>query len=53
MGMPSSSPRYKGDPSLVCRTVNDAIVVFGYVRKEGCKVIYASISSIYNGNPAI
>lgn len=51
LGMPSSSPMYKDEPTLVGKTINDAIVIFEYARKRGCKVIYASTSSIYNGNP--
>jgi UDP-glucose 4-epimerase len=50
LGMPSSSPMYKRDPSLVGRTVNDAIAIFEYAKLNNCKVVYASTSSIYNGN---
>ncbi|MEM2351580.1 MAG: NAD-dependent epimerase/dehydratase family protein, partial [Thermoproteota archaeon] len=51
LGMPSSSPMYKSDPFLVGKTINDAIIIFEYARKKKCKVVYASTSSIYNGNP--
>lgn len=51
LGMPSSSPMYKEDPSLVGKTINDAITIFEYARKKKCSIIYASTSSIYNGNP--
>ncbi|MEM1586499.1 MAG: NAD-dependent epimerase/dehydratase family protein [Candidatus Bathyarchaeia archaeon] len=51
LGMPSSSPMYKDDPTLVGKTINEAITIFEYARRRGCKVIYASTSSIYNGNP--
>jgi len=51
LGMPSSSPIYKDEPTLVGKTINEAITIFEYARKMGCKVIYASTSSIYNGNP--
>ncbi|MEM2320804.1 MAG: NAD-dependent epimerase/dehydratase family protein [Candidatus Bathyarchaeia archaeon] len=51
LGMPSSSPMYKRDPSLVGKTINEAITIFEYARKKNCKVVYASTSSIYNGNP--
>ncbi|MEM2341575.1 MAG: NAD-dependent epimerase/dehydratase family protein [Candidatus Bathyarchaeia archaeon] len=50
LGMPSSSPMYKRDPELVGRTINDAIAIFEYAKKGGCKIIYASTSSLYNGN---
>ena len=51
LGMPSSSPMYKEDPYLVGKTINEAIAIFEYARKNQCKVVYASTSSIYNGNP--
>lgn len=51
LGMPSSSPMYKRDPALVGKTINDAIAIFEYAKRVGCKVIYASSSSVYNGNP--
>ncbi|MCC6014029.1 MAG: NAD-dependent epimerase/dehydratase family protein [Candidatus Verstraetearchaeota archaeon] len=51
LGMPSSSPMYKEDPYLVGRTINEAITIFEYARKNKCKIVYASTSSIYNGNP--
>lgn len=50
LGMPSSSPIYKRDPQLVGRTINDAIMIFEYAKKVGCKIVYASTSSLYNGN---
>ncbi len=50
LGMPSSSPMYKENPLLVGKTVNEAIEIFEYARKNGCKIVYASSSSIYNGN---
>jgi UDP-glucose 4-epimerase len=51
LGMPSSSPMYKEDPYLIGRTINEAITIFEYARKNQCKIVYASTSSIYNGNP--
>ena len=50
LGIPSSSPMYKRNPKLVGEAINDAIEVFEYAKKSGCKVVYASSSSIYNGN---
>jgi len=50
LGIPSSSPMYKRNPKLVGKAINDAIEVFEYAKKNGCKVVYASSSSIYNGN---
>ena len=51
LGIPSSSPMYKRDPYLVGKAINEAITIFEYARKNGCKVVYASTSSLYNGNP--
>jgi len=50
LGMPSSSPMYKEDPYLVGKTINEAIAIFEYAKKNQCKIVYASTSSIYNGN---
>ncbi|MEM2767083.1 MAG: NAD-dependent epimerase/dehydratase family protein, partial [Candidatus Bathyarchaeia archaeon] len=50
LGMPSSSPMYKREPWLVGQTINDAIFLLEYARKSRCKIVYASTSSLYNGN---
>jgi len=50
LGIPSSSPMYKRNPELVGEAVNDAVRILEYAKAVGCKVIYASSSSIYNGN---
>jgi UDP-glucose 4-epimerase len=51
LGIPSSTMMYRRDPHLVGKAVNDAIDVFEAARTHGCKVVYASTSSLYNGNP--
>jgi len=50
-GIPSSSPMYKRDPQLTSKVVNDMISVLEYAKKNKTKVVLASTSSIYNGNP--
>ena len=50
-GIPSSSPMYKRDPHLTSKVVNDMISVLEYAKKNKAKVVLASTSSIYNGNP--
>jgi UDP-glucose 4-epimerase len=50
LGIPSSSPMYKNNPKLIGEAINDAIDVFEFAKKKGCKVVYASSSSLYNGN---
>ena len=51
LGIPSSSPMYKRDPYLVGKAINEAITILEYARKNKCKIVYASTSSLYNGNP--
>ena len=50
LGIPSSSPMYRNNPELVGEAINDAITVFEYAKKKECKIVYASSSSLYNGN---
>ncbi|MCW4027155.1 MAG: NAD-dependent epimerase/dehydratase family protein, partial [Candidatus Bathyarchaeota archaeon] len=50
LGIPSSSPMYKQNPKLVGEAINDMIEILEYAKETGCKVVYASSSSIYNGN---
>ena len=49
LGMPSSSPMYKKDPSLVVEVIKDFVPIMEKAR-EGIKVVMASTSSIYNGH---
>jgi len=48
LGMPSSSPMYRENPSLVADVVREATEILEYARKAGCRVVYASTSSLYN-----
>ncbi|MEM4576464.1 MAG: NAD-dependent epimerase/dehydratase family protein [Candidatus Nezhaarchaeales archaeon] len=50
-GIPSSSPMYKADPYLVVKAVRGTMSVLEYAKKKRSKVVLASTSSIYNGNP--
>lgn len=50
-GIPSSSPMYKENKLLVGSSVNDFLAILELVRREDCKLVFASSSSIYNGNP--
>lgn len=49
LGIPSSSPMYKRDPFLVGEAINGTIAVFELARMAGCRVVYASSSSLYSG----
>lgn len=52
LGMPSSSPMYKGNPHLVGKAINGTIQVFDLARQQNVdKVVFASTSSLYNGLP--
>jgi UDP-glucose 4-epimerase len=50
IGIPSSTPMYKREPQLVGEAINDAIQIFEYAKARKCHIVYASSSSIYNGN---
>ncbi|MDK2384861.1 MAG: NAD-dependent epimerase/dehydratase family protein [Candidatus Korarchaeota archaeon] len=50
LGIPSSSPMYRENPDLLSLAVRDAIAIFEYAKESGAKVVYASTSSLYNGN---
>ena len=41
---------YKKNPHLVGEAINDAITIFEYAKGKNLKVVYASSSSVYNGN---
>ena len=46
----SSSPMYKEDPSLTGRVIEGFIRTLDYARRHKAKLVFASSSSIYNGN---
>jgi UDP-glucose 4-epimerase len=51
-GIPSSTPMYRDNPSLVAKALNDFIAVAEYCRTKNIRLVFASTSSIYNGyNP--
>jgi UDP-glucose 4-epimerase len=51
LGIPSSSPMYKKDRFLVSKAIEDFISIIELAMKENCRLVFASTSSIYNGNP--
>jgi UDP-glucose 4-epimerase len=51
LGMYSSSPMYKENPHLVSEVVDDALSVYEFARRAGCRLVVASTSSIYNRTP--
>ncbi len=50
LGMPCSSPLYKEDPYLVGKVIKEFIDIMEYAKKNKIKVVWASTSSVYNGN---
>jgi len=51
LGIPSSSPMYKKKRELIYKAIEDWIKILEYATKNKVKIILASTSSIYNGNP--
>ncbi len=51
LGFPSSSPMYREDPGLVADVTRDMIKILEYSAKRDIPLVYATTSSIYNGNP--
>ena len=49
-GIPSTTQLYRDDRSLVGQAVNEFIEILELGKREDCKVVYASSSSVYNGN---
>ncbi len=49
-GIYSSTPMYKENPHLLPKALDDWVSILEYVRKNPCKLVYASTSSIYNGH---
>ncbi|MBU7048315.1 MAG: NAD-dependent epimerase/dehydratase family protein [Theionarchaea archaeon] len=51
LGIYSSSPLYRENPNLVGRAVNDFLNMLILSRAYNIRMVWASTSSIYNGNP--
>ncbi|NPV51063.1 MAG: NAD-dependent epimerase/dehydratase family protein [Candidatus Methanofastidiosum sp.] len=51
LGIYSSSPMYKENPSLLGIAINDFINMLKLSQSLNVKIVWASTSSIYNGNP--
>ncbi|HJW96748.1 MAG TPA: NAD-dependent epimerase/dehydratase family protein, partial [archaeon] len=50
LGMPSSTPLYRGDRTLVGKAISEFIEIMEFAKENRIKVVYTSSSSIYNGN---
>jgi len=49
-GVYSSSPMYKDNPHLVAKAIDEWVSILEYARKNPCRLVFASSSSLYNGN---
>ncbi|VVC04512.1 ADP-L-glycero-D-manno-heptose-6-epimerase [Candidatus Bilamarchaeum dharawalense] len=49
-GIYSSSPMYKENPHFTAKVIDEWISILEYTRKNNNKLIFASSSSLYNGN---
>jgi len=49
-GMPSSTPIYRDDRSIIGKTVTEIITLLEYAREKKLKIVFASSSSVYNRN---
>jgi len=50
LGIPSSTPLYRNNRSLVGKAIGEFIEIMEYTKENKIKVVYASSSSVYNGN---
>ncbi len=49
LGMPSTTKLYRDNPYLVGEAVNEFIKMLELAKREECKMVFASSSSVYNG----
>lgn len=49
LGIPSTTKFYRENPMLVGEAINDFISILELCKRENCKLVYASSSSVYNG----
>ncbi len=49
-GIYSSSPMYKKDPHLTAKVIEEWISILEYAKENGTRIVFASSSSVYNGN---
>jgi hypothetical protein len=48
-GVSSSSPMYKEDPHLVAKAIGEWISILEYAKANKSRIVWASTSSVYNG----
>jgi UDP-glucose 4-epimerase len=50
LGVPSTTMLYRNDPLLVGKAINQFIEILELAKRENCRMVWASSSSVYNGN---
>lgn len=50
LGIPSTTLLYRENPYFVGEAINEFIKILELAKRENCKVVYASSSSVYNGH---
>lgn len=50
LGIPSTTMLYRENPLLVGNAINEFITIMELAKREQCKLVWASSSSVYNGN---
>ncbi|MFH1657332.1 MAG: NAD-dependent epimerase/dehydratase family protein [bacterium] len=50
LGIPSTTVLYRDNHLLVGEAINEFIKVLELAKRENCRLVYASSSSVYNGN---
>lgn len=47
-GMPSSTPIYRDDRTIIGKTISETITLLEFAREKKLKIVFASSSSVYN-----
>lgn len=51
LGIPSSTPLYRESRLWITQAIEDFIFILEFARGRNLKIVFASSSSVYNGNP--
>lgn len=50
LGIPSTTMLYRDNRLLIGEAINEFITILELAKRENCKIVWASSSSVYNGN---
>ncbi len=48
LGIPSSTPIYRDDRTIIGKTISETVTLLEYAREKKLKIVFASSSSVYN-----